>query len=427
MRNKSLLLVVAFLFRLGFGLSASLQDPDATQIYLLGLKFYTTHAWPYFGPDVIWGEVQIPGALQGILVGLPLFLLPIPEAPYLLLNVLSFAMLCLFAWYCCRRLPELPRWLIWTWLLTCPWTMNLSTQVYNPSYLLVAGIAFFVGAIEIYPATTAGLIDKRVSNLMMGFAIGWAMQLHLSWTILVPYALLALGFQIKEGVTTFTRRVAFFSLGLAVPLSLWLPTILKYGIGAGGTRSAILFNRQNLVALPGIFRRTLSLASFDITNFIGGHTADRIAFLKAQPWMVPVVIFLLAISAAQAVALVITWFKNTTTERSWRGIKYLAVVNVLMIYFLFLFSVKPPQSNHVYLTFPIPMLYSLYCWQWLLNSRRRLRLAKIALVCGILFHAGLAFQNVGKGSVISLHRQIQQAIDNRDYTILGERRPHTLY
>ena len=91
------LLLLAFLFRLFVGLCSEFQDSDTKQIYLLGLKFYTTHAWPYFGPDVIWGEVQIPGALQALLVGSPFFVLHLPEAPYILLNLLSFAALCLLA------------------------------------------------------------------------------------------------------------------------------------------------------------------------------------------------------------------------------------------------------------------------------------------------------------------------------------------
>src|SRR6267143_5703125 len=94
------LLLLAFLFRLFFGLCSQFRDSDTKQIYLLGLKFYTTWAWPYFGPDVVWGKIQIPCALQALLVGAPFFVLPIPEAPYILLNVLSFAALCLLAWYC---------------------------------------------------------------------------------------------------------------------------------------------------------------------------------------------------------------------------------------------------------------------------------------------------------------------------------------
>src|ERR1044071_5105932 len=169
----ALLLLVAFLFRLGFGLCAAFQDADATQIYLLGLKFCSTHAWPYFGPDVVWGEVQIPGALQGLLVGLPLFAARFAEAPYVLLNVLSFASLCLLAWYCCRRLPQLPRWFVWIWLLTSPWTLNLSTNIYNPSYLLAGSILCFIGAFEVFPWTSLNIIDRRSANAMMGFGVIW--------------------------------------------------------------------------------------------------------------------------------------------------------------------------------------------------------------------------------------------------------------
>src|SRR5207253_6416141 len=118
------LLSLAFLFRLGFGLCSPLftASEDEKQIYLIGLKFFTTHAWPWFGPDVT-NTIQIPGALQGLLVGLPFYLLPLPEAPYILLNILSFASLCFLAWYFARRLPEVPAWLIWSWLLTTPGTM----------------------------------------------------------------------------------------------------------------------------------------------------------------------------------------------------------------------------------------------------------------------------------------------------------------
>src|SRR5882672_32892 len=137
------LLLPGFLFRLFFGLCSPFQDEDAKQIYLIGLKFYTTGAWPYFGPDVT-PTIQIPGALQGLVVGLPFYVLPIPEAPYILLNILSFASLCFFAWYCCKRLPAIPKWFVWTWLLCAPWTICLSTNVFNPSYVLPGSIVFFV-------------------------------------------------------------------------------------------------------------------------------------------------------------------------------------------------------------------------------------------------------------------------------------------
>ncbi len=103
----ALFLLVAFLFRLAFGLCSEFWYEDELQIYLIGLKYFATGVWPYFGPDVAY-QIQIPGALQSLVVAVPLFLFPVVEAPFVLLNVLSFAALCLFAWYCTKRLPEVP-------------------------------------------------------------------------------------------------------------------------------------------------------------------------------------------------------------------------------------------------------------------------------------------------------------------------------
>ena len=54
-----------------------------------GLRFFATGRWPYFGPDLVWTKSEIPGALQALLVGIPLKLVPVPEAPFAVLNLLS--------------------------------------------------------------------------------------------------------------------------------------------------------------------------------------------------------------------------------------------------------------------------------------------------------------------------------------------------
>src|SRR5258708_40298347 len=107
-----LLFFFLFAFRTAFGLSQPFFGVDELQTYLIGLKCYTTGTWPYFGPDLIVTETgfytQIPGALEGLLVGLPFHLLPIPEAPFLLLNLLSLSALALLSRYITRHLPEVP-------------------------------------------------------------------------------------------------------------------------------------------------------------------------------------------------------------------------------------------------------------------------------------------------------------------------------
>src|SRR3954454_16297662 len=93
------LLAACFAFRLWFGLSREFFFEDETQIFLMGLRYYATGEWPYFGPDVVWTRSEIPGALQPLLVGLPLRVAPYPEASYVLLSLVSFGALVFFARY----------------------------------------------------------------------------------------------------------------------------------------------------------------------------------------------------------------------------------------------------------------------------------------------------------------------------------------
>src|SRR5207245_2090183 len=88
-------LAAAFACRLAFGLSHDFWFEDETQIFLIGVRHHATGAWPYFGPDVVWTRSQIPGALQGLLVGLPMDVIAVPEAPFVLL--VPFAALALAA------------------------------------------------------------------------------------------------------------------------------------------------------------------------------------------------------------------------------------------------------------------------------------------------------------------------------------------
>src|SRR3954463_1440756 len=129
----ALVLAALFAFRLMYGLSRELFFEDQTQVFLMGLRYYATGAWPYFGADVVWTQSEIPGALQALLVGVPLRIAPVPEAPYVLINILSMASLAAFAWYVTARI-HLPKWLVWGWLLTMPWTIEFSTHIINTSY-----------------------------------------------------------------------------------------------------------------------------------------------------------------------------------------------------------------------------------------------------------------------------------------------------
>lgn len=426
------LLLLAFLFRLGFGLCSQFLDEDTKQIYLIGLKFYTTGAWPYFGPDVTH-TIQIPGALQGLVVGLPLYVLPMPEAPYLLLNVLSFAGLCFFAWYCCQRLPEIPKWFVWTWLLTAPWTLNLSTHIFNPSYVLPAAILFFVGAIETYPFLSSGLISRRWSNFFMGFGLFWIMQFHLSWVVLVPYVAVSFYFQFKQLGRGVFASIAWFAAGALLPASVLLPTFIKFGLsaGMGGTGETVAFNSGNLLRhlniVEGVLGRFLSFASFELPRFIGANTAARMAFLRENPWLIPFAVVLTLVGILQCVAMLLLWFRKKHAHPEWKAVKYFTLATVLLLYVSFLFSMKSPVSHTFYVTFPVVMLYSLYCWSEFLSKPRWQQAAAVFLACGLLFNIGLAVNNFKHVSIYRERAKVAEAIKSNDYRLLGERRAGARY
>jgi hypothetical protein len=426
-------ILLAFLFRLVVGLSSPFwTTDDEKQIYLIGLKFYTTRNWPYFGPDVT-SSIQIPGALQGLSVGLPFAILPIPEAPYLLLNLLSFASLAFFAWYCTRRFRDIPKWVIWGWLLTAPWTLNFSTNVFNPSYVLSAAIFFFVGAIETYPFLSRGLVRQWMANVMMGFSVAWIMQFHLSWIVLLPYLALSFYFQFRSNGWSAFRGVGWFIMGALVPASLLAPTFIKYGLaaGLGGTSEAAVLNVQNLWQqanlVEGVLGRFLSFASYEVPRFIGSNTATRLAFLKAHLWLAPIVIFLTLIGILQSVGMALLWFRRSHGEKDWRAMKYFTLGTVALLYGSFLFSMKAPVSHTFYLVLPVAMMYGFYCWNDFLKKKVWRTLALIVIVSGIIFQTGLAVHNFERTSLYVDRARIQQAINSKDYRVLGERRPGSRY
>ena len=163
MRTKLTILICAlFLFRLAYGLCSEFWFDDELQIYLIGLKSFTTHTWPYYGPDLVYTNTQIQGGLQGLLVSVPFYISKVPEAPIIFLNILSFGSLSFLATYTTKRIKGIPAWLVWTIIMTTPWTMYYSTRVVNPSYSLVFSIPFIISMIDLLPIYKKPIINPKL-------------------------------------------------------------------------------------------------------------------------------------------------------------------------------------------------------------------------------------------------------------------------
>ncbi len=107
--------------------------------------------------------------------------------------------------------------------------------------------------------------------------------------------------------------------------------------------------------------------------------------------------------------------------------KYFTLVTVALLYVSFAFSIKPPHSHTFYLTLPIAMLFSFYCWQEFLKKKGWQKFALVFLICGVLFNIGLAVNNYSRVSIYLERSKIVEAIKARDYHILGKRRAGARY
>jgi hypothetical protein len=421
-------LLCLFFFRLFFGLSTDIQFIDQHQIYLIGLKFYTTGAWPYFGPDVA-AQIQLPGALQGLTVGLPFFLCPIPEAPYLALALLSFAGLGFLAWYLHRQLPQFPAGVIAGFTLTLPWVLNWSTNIDNDSYALFGGCLFFVGFLEALPAFRLGLWPRPFSFYLMGFSLLWCAQFHMSYVLLVPFLGAAVSWQCKET----PKNIAYSGLGLGLGLlttgAFVLPTYLKYGweAGSGGMANAIHLNPGNFLSFFTVLGRFLSLAAFEIPRFIGAHTADRLNFLNQNFWLWPFAVALFGFWIFQMGLMLASFFQNRKADPRWNSVRLLIGLTILGIYLSFLFAIKTPAAHTYYITLPLAMLFAFYCFAPWAGRRWFVPLAAGLFACNLIFHFGLALNHFQTKSLYQDRAVFEQALQEKNYHLLGERRDHTLY
>lgn len=425
------ILSLVFVFRLFFGFFADMEQDDQRQIYLIGLKYYCTGQWPYFGPDVIdrsrpdFPQIQIPGALQGLVVGLPLRLWPVPEAPFVAVNLLSFAALCLFAWYCSRRLPSFPRWILWGWLFTAPWVLNCSTNIYNPSYLLFGGILFFVGFLETVPSLRIRAVPSWLANLMMGFAFFWNAQFHMSFVILAPFLAISAFCQMKPG---WMRSLSSFVIGAMISGGFLIPTLRSYGLeGLGGTGNTMGLHTSNFTSFFTVLGQFFSLASAEVPRFIGRNNNLRLMFLRSEIWAAPFTVVTLVLGIVQPLVMLASGLRRKHSQKDWPAVKVLAFSTFLLIYVSFLFSVKSPTSYTFYIMLPVAMLYMLYAFSPWSSRRWFVSVAAVLLVSNFVFHLGLAAYNFKERSLYTYRESIVKAIEEKDYHKLGERRQGARY
>ena len=427
-----LILGACFAFRLLFGLSREFYFEDETQTFLLGFRYYATGRWPFFGPDVVWTRSEIPGALQALLVGVPLRILAIPESPFVLLNLLSFAAIAALAWYTCAQLqqsPRAPRWLIWGWFLTVPWTLQFSTHIINTSYILAPAIVFFLGFFEAAPSFSLRRVSPPVAFALMGFAAAWLMQIHMSWPLLLPYAAVAWVSRRSDGVRALAINGGAFFAGALVPGLLLLPTFARYGIHAGS--GGVLRNFEPHWLSPWVIvttlARLLSFASLEINRFVALDGAKRLEFLGRHLWLVPVAIPVWIIGVVQPVWMCvdacrpIRRWPESTLRPKWAAVRRLVGASVLLVYASYWFVIEPPQAHAFYVLAPIAFMFAAFWWTFVDSPRAR-QIAAGVLFVNVAFHAGLAWTQAPQRSLYKNREVVAAAVRLKAPEMFAHRR-----
>jgi len=416
-------LVAFFLYRLVYGLSSEFFFEDQTQIYLMGLRYFATGEWPYFGPDVVRTESEIPGALQPLLVGFPLRIVAAPEAPFVLVNFLSVAALAAFAWYIAKRLPQVPRWLIWGWLMTVPWTLEYSTNIVNPSYLLAPALIFFLGFFEAVPIFRVGVVPERLAFIFMGAAAAWILQIHMSWPLLLPYLGIAWLWGWKRGWRDVAVNTAALLFGLLLSGVFLIPTLAVYGLEgmSGGTQRNLSPHFVNPSVAVTTLARFFSFASLEIWRFMATDDGKRQMFLLDHLWIAPLALVAWAASIWQPIWMLREWFRTRSPFPEWPWLRWLVVLTILFVYASYWVVLQPAQAHAYYIVAPVSFLFAAYCWTFVDSPRWR-RVAATLLAVNVLFHAGQAWIQAPEKSLYRARDVVATAIREKQPEMFGHRR-----
>jgi len=416
----------ALLIRLAFGVTNDFWGDDEFQIYLIGLAFYTTGVWPLYGPDVVYTQTQVPGGLQGVLVGGPFWILAQPEAPYLLLNLLSFATLLSLGRYIAERHPAVPRWWLWAWMFFSPWTLDMSTHIVNTSYVMIGAVIFTISALELLPSTRLGVVRPSLAWCGLGFGLFWVYQEHLSAALLGMLAVPLIVLAWRDSRNATARGLVWAVVGASISGATLVPTLLSAGVSGvlARTEANLTVEPSHLLRIPQIVGQFFSFGSLELPRFLGASTSERLAFLSRYWWAAPWAVVGTAIGIVQAGWLAVGMVVPRQESPPERGVRVVTAVVLAALALSFVFSVRAPASHAFYITMPLVVIYAFSWWTWVLERRWGRRLAVLAVVASAVSHLAIASRNFTDRSLYRDRALVVEAIQKKDYRLLGERRPY---
>jgi hypothetical protein len=415
-----LLILALVTLRIYFGMQVNFAHEDYVQIYLIGLEHAISGDWPYWGPDVVWSQTQLPGALQGLLVGAPLRWTGSPVAPLVLSNLISaFGLLLLFG-YARKRFPDLPELFLLVVLFLIPFGLHHGSVLLNTAYLPFSGALLFIAVAELFIYREEPILPAGLSYLMLGIGLTVTYQLHLTWVMFLPFivVLLIMSFQ-RVGMKKTAAQLGLLVSGAVIGAITLFPTLWAHAdVLFLGTEGNLTFKPERFGRVFDLLLRYLGMATFDVT-----HTFNIFKSAMAESTLAVISIWAIkAVAIVQFIVIVITAFRQRTSQELKR-ILLLFGLTLLMALALFVLGNKHLSARTYILLFPFPVWLSLLCYRtWYEKTWFR------SVLWGGLGMVVLAFLSTAmadRDSDYSFNTQgliIESALEQGDPEVFGTRR-----
>jgi hypothetical protein len=340
-----------------------LDITDESHIYLLGLKYFITGQYPYWGPDITYTATFLTGGLQGLLTGLPLYVWHHPFAPYLFLFLISSAALLYLSWYITKVFPALQSWVIYGMIAIAPFAVHTGLKIINPAYVLCFSIPFFLSFMETLHILPTEYIGLKWRFFWMGLGVSAVFQLNASWVVLFIMLMVAAAWAISQLTWKQIIRTALCCCaGLILGALSLLPTIYQFGWHVLFIQAKNLdFSISHITDVFNIIYYIFVLAGFEMNTFSRVYTwGSLIEHASIISGLIFVIIQITGyvLFAAQIIALFLKKWKPYTLE--YRKLFLLTSSIIISLWFIFLFSFVRPGMHAIICFFPLSAI--LICW-----------------------------------------------------------------
>ena len=401
--SPPVIMIASLLTRFGFAMKADFGG-DSMRLYEQALLLYEHHQISPVGAAVVYSGTMLPGALNQLLLGVPLFFShgSLSGPAYWIAGLNFLSSLLTYQFY--RKLfPQVHTGLLAAFILFAPWSI-LFTTAWNPSFLPLLGILFLIAL--------RNLLQNQktfISAAMIGFCIIACLQLHLSFVLLLLLLLISFG---SRMIPSLSRKQiltlggggllgsAFAGLSL-IPYFFYIRAQSPSSVsGFDFFSKNVEFHLSQLLSYPAYFFRFLSFSSFEISRFIlRGNGPEGLLLYMKNHGTLSILLVMLELFSIVMIGASLRFFVNQKTrqilqhllkEKKLRSLTpedrlyFLHWATPLVTGLLFVFSIKNPSAHTYWILMPMSFYPLINTWNDFSKKKFESWMAGLFIVLSLL-------------------------------------------